>query len=45
MRRAKGPKLKQKIRLTKLKQTQKVRGLEKTGFDPKCDEEFGGIVG
>ena len=36
---------KQKIKLTKLKRTQKIRGLEKTGFDPKRGEEFGGIVG
>ena len=36
---------KQKIKLTKLKRTQKVRGLEKIGFDPKRGEEFEGIVG
>ena len=38
---------KQKIQMKKLKRTQKVRsgGLEKTGYDPKSVEEFGGIVG
>ena len=36
---------KQKIKLTKLKRTQKICGREKTGFDPKRGEEFGGIVG
>ena len=36
---------KQKIKLTKLKLTQKVQGLEKTGVDPKRGKEFGEIVG
>ena len=36
---------KQKIKLTKLKRTQKVCGLEKTAFDTKRSEEFGPIVG
>ena len=38
---------KQKIKLKKLKRTQKVRsgGLKKTGYDPKSVEQFGGIVG
>ena len=38
---------KQKIQMTKLKRIQKARsgGLEKTGYDPKSVEEFGGIVG
>ena len=36
---------KQKIKLTKLKRTQKIRGLEKTGYDTKIGEEFGCIVG
>ena len=37
---------KQKIKLTKLKRTQKVRdgGLKKIGYDPKVVEESGGIV-
>ena len=35
---------KKKIKLTKLKRTQKVRsgGLEKTGYDPKSVEDFEG---
>ena len=38
---------KEKIKLTKLKRTQKVRsgGLKKTGYDPKSVEQFEGIVG
>ena len=38
---------KQKIKLKKLKRTQKVRsgGLKKTGYYPKSVEQFGGIVG
>ena len=38
---------KQKIKLKKLKRTQKVRsgGLKKTGYDPKSVEQFGGMVG
>ena len=38
---------KQKIKLKKLKRTQKVRsgGLKKTGYDPKSVEQFGGIAG
>ena len=37
---------KQKIKLTKLKRTQKVRdgGLKKIGYDPKVVEGFDGIV-
>jgi len=38
---------KQKIKLKKLKRTQRVRsgGLKKTGYDLKSVEHFGGIVG
>ena len=38
---------KKKIKLTKLEQTHKVRGrgLDKTGYDPKSVDKFGGIVG
>ena len=38
---------KQKIKLKKLKRTQKVRsgGLKKTGYDPKSVDQFGVIVG
>ena len=41
------PKPKQKIKLTKLRRTHKVRsrGLDKTGYDPKSVDKFGGIVG
>ena len=49
MRRAKGTEVQHqaeaKIKLTKLKRTQKVCGLEKTAFDTKRGEEFGPIVG
>ena len=38
---------KQNIKLTKLKQTQRicVGGVKKIGYDPKSVEEFGGVVG
>ena len=41
------PKPKEKISLTKLERTQKIRGegLNKISYDPKSDEKFGGIVG
>ena len=41
------PKPKQKIKLTKLRRTHKVRSqrLYRTGYDPKSVDKFGGIVG